>query len=64
MKQIQERQDLELAFVWNRTKAALEGHVGPDLILKNLEDFPDLCVSLFHLDVVPHNVVNSMKSIG
>ena len=60
--------DLELAFVWNRTKAAFEGSgLQKDVILNNLEDCavkkPDLIVEVSHPIVVKqvHKVPKNCK---
>jgi len=46
------QKEYELAFVWNRSKEALEGQIPMDLQLENLEDFetrkPDLIVEVAH----------------
>jgi hypothetical protein len=39
VQQIEGRDDIELAFVWNRTPQAMESSIKPDMVLKNLEDF-------------------------
>ncbi|KAL8575223.1 hypothetical protein ACOMHN_042344 [Nucella lapillus] len=46
VKAVQERADLDLAFVWNRDATKLEGRVEKDLILKNLDDFCDFSADL------------------
>ncbi|XP_072026436.1 aspartate dehydrogenase domain-containing protein-like [Amphiura filiformis] len=47
-----EREDLEVAFVWNRTSETLKGKVPDEYILKDLADFaerkPDLIVEVAH----------------
>ncbi|ESO93087.1 hypothetical protein LOTGIDRAFT_119936 [Lottia gigantea] len=51
-KAIEDNDNLELAFVWNRSTEALEGNVKSDCILKDLNDFaifsPDLIVEVAH----------------
>ena len=39
VKEIAAREDVELAFVWNRSPAPLEGNVPQSLILQHLDDF-------------------------
>ncbi|KAL4224172.1 hypothetical protein ACF0H5_017625 [Mactra antiquata] len=50
--QIESRDDVELAFVWNRTRSAVEGKVRDDLILDDLDKFTersaDLIVEVAH----------------
>lgn len=54
VEKIQENPDLDLAFVWNRSPAALEGFQ-QDLILQDLKDFSkrnaDLIVEVAHPDI-------------
>jgi hypothetical protein len=40
VEKIQDDNNFELAFVWNRTIAALEDFKNKDLILEELRDFP------------------------
>ncbi|KAK6184979.1 hypothetical protein SNE40_007314 [Patella caerulea] len=42
VKAIQESENLELCFVWNRTSSVLNGKIDETLILKDLSDFPEL----------------------
>ncbi|KAK0047729.1 L-aspartate dehydrogenase [Biomphalaria pfeifferi] len=44
--EIKKRNDLELVFVWNRSAAALIGHVPEELILHDLNDFKNRCADL------------------
>lgn len=46
MEKIQEHPELELAFVWNRSPAALEGFP-KDLVLQDLKDFKEKYRHLF-----------------
>ena len=39
VEEIFKRDDVELAFVWNRTSSVLNGHVDPQYILEDLKDF-------------------------
>lgn len=52
VQQVLSRDDVELAFVWNRTVSALSGNVDKQFILENLEEFParnaDLIVEVAH----------------
>jgi len=52
VEQILSRDDLELEFVWNRTRASLDGRVDPVYVLNKLEDFKnrnaDLIVEVAH----------------
>ncbi|GBO14719.1 Putative L-aspartate dehydrogenase, partial [Araneus ventricosus] len=52
---INESSNFELAFVWNRTKAALEECIDSCLILENIGDFksrtPDIVVEVAHPSV-------------
>ncbi len=41
MEALKGRDDLELAFVWNRTVEALKGEVPQDLILEDLKQVKD-----------------------
>lgn len=41
VEQINSRDDLELAFVWNRTISVLEGKVEKQYILENLDTFSE-----------------------
>ena len=41
------RDDLELAFVWNRTISAMENLVNPDFILQDLDKFAERCQCLY-----------------
>lgn len=54
VEKIQEHPELELAFVWNRSPAALEGFP-KDLVLQDLKDFKernvDLIVEVAHPDI-------------
>ena len=56
-KAISNHENLELAFVWNRSKSAFEGSgLDPNLILENLEDCDkknaDLIVEVSHPIIV------------
>lgn len=55
-KGITESQNLQVAFVWNRSLDKVKGIVPDDLILENLDDFanrsPDLIVEVSHPSIV------------
>lgn len=55
VEEIFRRDDVELAFVWNRTVSVLEGQVDQKYILKDLKDFrnkqPDLIVEVAHPNI-------------
>ena len=46
VEEINKRQDVELAFVWNRTAEALDGKVPDSEVLKDLGDFKDRLLQL------------------
>ena len=55
-KEIEASNDLDLAFVWNRTRSAVEGQIPEDKILNDLSDFKtkdvDLIVEVAHPKIV------------
>ena len=62
---ILQRSDLELAFIWNRTKSVFEGHgLDSDLILEDLADChlkkPDLIVEVSHPIVVKQVCISAV----
>ena len=56
INEIQNSEDCELAFVWNRTASAMQGKIEPHLVLDNLLKFkekqPDLIIEVAHPSVV------------
>ena len=66
VKAIQERDDLQLAFVWNRNVSALQGQIDSVYILEDLSQFAgrkaDLIVEVAHPDISAQYGVDFVKS--
>ena len=64
VEEIFKRDDVELAFVWNRTSSVLNGHVDPQYILEDLKDFEGRLAYLANLTITHISQASFLWDVG